>query len=273
MIYRMILATFGFAGISEISHCFPFEKGHFVPTDPEFALLVGGQIDEKEFGEIFFRRIQNANEICCKNNKQLLIREHTHSYYFFDSGKLSVPDHPSWIADQYAKRLEKSLKCIVTVRDPIDSWLSLSANFPHLSPTNFAAYCSHYKNFLGSITDNYDSQTMLLIKYEDVVEDQARELNKIAQFIGETFSGSLPEDWYCVASTGNSGRQSSIVQKRARRPFGTELIRGAEESEDYSYLVDYLEYPHLRQSVSTAILIRAFIVELKQKLLSVILRK
>lgn len=272
MIYRMLIASFGLVGISEISHRVPQGKLVFIPTDPEYALLEGGEILESEFENIFFDRVQHSNEICQKNNKPLLIREHIHSNFFFDSPDSTIPNNPSWIADQYDKRLGKKIKCIVTVRDPIDSWLGLSANFYDSAPKDFQEYCAKYERFIRSFLKNYDQNFMLLIKYEDIIDDQVEQLECIAEFIGVSFNRKATNDWSHIPSTGNSGRQSNTVQKRTRRPFGIQLIQAAETSESYGYLVEQLGYKHLRDSVSIEVKIRAYCVSVRTTVTSVLTR-
>lgn len=264
MIYRMLIANFGLVGISEVSHRVHHGEHLFIPTDPEYALLEGGEIFDTEFENIFFDRIQHCNEICQKNNKPLIIREHTHSNYFFDSPHSAIPNNPSWIAGQYKKRLDKKVKCIVSVRDPIDSWLGLFANFNDSTPKDFHEYCAKYERFIRSFFENYDKKNMLLIKYEDIVDDQVEQLKRIAKFIDASFNGKAVNDWSQIPSTGNSGRQSKSVQKRVRRPFGIQLVQAADTSESYSYLVERLGYEHLRDSVSIEVKLRAYYVSVRK---------
>ena len=49
MIYRLLVSTFGFCGISEISHGRRTAFG-FSPVDPEAQLFSIGQIDHSGFG-------------------------------------------------------------------------------------------------------------------------------------------------------------------------------------------------------------------------------
>ncbi|MFC1778434.1 sulfotransferase [Pseudomonadota bacterium] len=272
MIYRMLVSNFDLVGISEVSHCYPFEKDRFIPTDPEHALLKVGELSDKEFERVFFDRIQFSNSTCVKNNKSLLIREHTHSYFFLRPAGLPIPDSPSWIAEQYSKRLGQQIKCIVTVRDPIDSWLGLCANFPGNAPRNFQDYCSKYEKFIRSYFNNYDQQNMLLIRYEDFVENLEVQLQCIAKFVGQPFSGKVTENWSGISCTGLSGRQNDKIEKRVRRPFGNQLLRDAAISESYRYLTEELGYPYLGDSVSVKLKAQAYYVDIRRKLATVLAR-
>lgn len=273
MIYRMILANFNLVGISEISHRFPFKKEAFIPTDPEYALLNGGEITDEEFQRVFFDRVLRSAEICKQKKKILLIREHSQSYFFFNSTESSIPEHPSWIAGQYLQRLNKRIKCIVTVRDPVDSWLGLLANFPGAVSADFQEYCSKYEWFVKSLRNNYDSDSILLIRYEDIIDNEVKQLHRIAKFLGIPFDGNTVDDWSQIASTGNSGRQGSSLQKRARRPFGTGLIREASLSKSYQFLIQELGYANLGDSVSTKVKIRAKYIDIRKSFANFLARR
>ena len=272
MIYRMIIANLDLVGVSEVSHRVLFREDPYFPTDPELALLSGGIIADAEFERIFLDRVRHSNEVCRKKKKTLLIREHTHSYFFIDSLGSSVPDNPSWIADQYLKRFDKRIKCIVTVRDPIDCWLSFFANFHGSTPNEFQEHCSKYEGFVRSLSSSYDKQNILLIRYEDIINDQVKQLKRIAEFIDVSFDGKAVRDWSHVSSTGNSGRQGHTVQKRTRRPFGIQLIRDAEKSSSYRYLTEELGYAHLCESISVLTKARAYYIDFRRIFASVSVR-
>ncbi len=272
MIYRIVVSSFDLVGISEVSHRFPFNEGALIPTDPERALLADSVIDEAEYERIFFDRILYSNEVCQKKEKLLMIREHTHSYFFSDSSNTPTLSLPSWIAQQYLERLDKQTKCIITARDPIDSWLGLCASFPELALKGFQNYCTAYSVFIKSALKNQCEQNVLLIKYEDLIENQLEQLQRISKFIDVPFSGKISNDWSCISSTGNSGRQGDKIRKRKRRPFGLKLIRDAESSESYRYLVENLGYSHLSDSISIRVRVSAFYIDLRTKFASVLTR-
>jgi hypothetical protein len=270
MIYRLLVSHFQLIGVSEISHCFPFGKDKFIPSDPEHALMVNGELGESEFEDIFFDRILNSNNISQNRGKQLLIREHTHTYFFMEQPDKRVPVQPSWIVEQYEKRLDKTIKCIVTVRDPIDSWLSISANFPRVAPDNFHEYCRRYKGFIRSVFESKNQNTILLVKYEDIILNQHLELSRIAEFLEIPLDGSIEKDWTDVLSTGNSGRQSEKIEKRQRRPFGFRLIREARQSNCYRYIVEQLGYQHLCDGLPKRYWLRAAYTDSKRVFASII---
>lgn len=264
LIYRLLVAQFSLAGVSEISHCFPNTATAFFPSDPERSLLASGLIDLAEFGEIVFKRIANCEAICREKGKRLLIREHTHSYFFDECVQQPTTGGPSWIADQFRIVSDRRIKCIVSVRDPIDCWLGLHANFPEIALTDFHQYCLRYKRFLDSLKNSDEAEDFLLVRYEDLIEFHDREFRRIAQFVNIPYSGRLVDSWTSVASSGNSGRQSQTLKKMPRRPFGIALLRAAGRSTAYEDLVKELDYPHIAESVSSAGKLRSCLLTMRR---------
>jgi hypothetical protein len=262
----MIIANFDLVGISEIGHNHAFPKNAFIPTDPEYALLKTSVINRAQFDDVFWRRIEYCVKRCNQSGKSLLIREHTHSYFFHGSVNTALPKHPSWIADQYLKRKGEKLKCIVTLRDPVDSWLGLLANIPKMAPANFLEYCSRYKDFLASVIENDDRNSLLIVKHEDIVENWITWFERIADFIGMPFDANNPADWAQIPSTGNSGRQFQELTVLPRRPFGTQLIREAEKSDAYQYIIQKLGYRHLCEPLSFKVKLQAHSTDIKRRI-------
>lgn len=250
MIFRLLCAQFGLVGISEKGHKLTYGKNAFLPTDPEHALLIAGVIDLGTFGEIFIERVRNALSICDSKGFRALIREHTHSYFFQDQSLPVTEDYPSWIAGELYKKSGILSKCIMTVRDPIDSWMGLERSFPRMAPKNFDQYCTSYLNFLKSAGDKVKHGEVLLVRYEDVIEDPQNEIKRIGAFIGELFTGELTSEWHLVASSGNSGRQSQEIKKRKRRAIDFRLFQDAKSSSSYRELISILDYPNIRETSS-----------------------
>ena len=267
LIYRMIVSQFELSGISEITHCHQLPAEAFTPTDPLHSLLVAGIIDQDAFAEVFLTRIQRAIDICKQQNRKLLIREHTHSYFFNPKSENIRPAQPSWIGEQLQKRYGEEVKCIVTTRDPVDSWLGLVANFPIVAPPNIDQYSAYYLEFIETFRRNRDRHPLMLLRYEDLIDDPVRELCRVADFLDIPFDGHMAMDRKIVPSSGNSGRQSDKLEKRPRRPFDIDLIHQLQHSEPYSDLVKLLEYDHFGESASSAerFAARLFPIELKAR--------
>lgn len=265
LIFRMIISQFDLVGLSEMSHQHDLPPGTFMPTDPEYSLLLSGVITETEYAEIFMRRVVNSIEICQARDLQPLIREHTHSYFFSPTFAQNHPSNPSWIATEYEKKFAKRLKCIISTRDPVDSWLGLKAHFPSVAPINFDQYARYYLDFIDTLELNNEPTKDLLIRYEDVILQAEEELRRIAKFLDIPFDGEVNSGWNNVISTGNSGRQSEKLELRPRRPFDIEFMREAENSDAYADLIEKLDYDHISETSSRGEVLSARLLPLERK--------
>jgi len=246
LIYRLLVSAFGFVGISEISHARRPDPKEYLPLDPEAQLLSQGIISPAEFDIIFIQRIYNCDQIVRERGKTLLVREHSHRYFFDPQQDDIAVDSVSWINDAYRKERGESLCCLVSVRNPIDSWLGLRNSFPDESPLTFDQYCEKYLNFIDRIEQ---TERVHLFKYEAFVHDPRATLEEIGKRIGHTCSNFDLGKSAHVASSGNSGRQGAEITARPRRPFTMHLVRSAEASGHYRKLCDRLGYPCLNDEL------------------------
>jgi hypothetical protein len=134
-----------------------------------------------------------------------------------------------------------------------------------LAPDSFERYAQDFLTF-GEITLKHgESGDVLLVKYENLLQDSARFLQSIARFIDMPFSGKLDQAWAQVVSSGNSGRQSSELEVRPRRPFDIEFFREAEQSVTYRELAKLLGYEHLSVTTTREELLSARLLPLERK--------
>ena len=164
----------------------------------------------------------------------------------------------AWLVDAYRERFQEGLASLVSVRNPIDSWLGFRRSFERQLPSDFDAYCACYNNFLDKIEhDNRDGFTHHLFKYEDLIEDPQKQIDSIARHIGE------PErdvDLSLVGATigsGNSGRRSSTLKINKRRGFSKLFVRESQQSAEYKKLAARLDYPLLNDELELVDKIRA----------------
>lgn len=253
MIYRLMVSTFGFSGLAEIGHGRRTAFG-FSPVDPEAQMFSLGDIDHQEFGAILTARLVSANKFANQIDKLLLIREHTHNYFFNPDGPEIVPDGPSWVADQFENHVEfDSLPVVVSVRDPVDSWLGFRQNFNHLDPVCFDDYCRRYNQFFDRVEQWKGlGKPIHVFKYEDCVVAPEKTLRELAEFLNLEYTGLDLSKASTTASSGNSGRQSASLGLRKRRPFTMSLVNAASGSSDYASLCARLGYPLLHSSLTTS---------------------
>ncbi len=252
MIYRLMVSTFGFSGLAEIGHGRRTTFG-FSPLDPEAQMFSLGQIDHQEFGSILAGRLINANKLANQNGKRLLVREHTHSYFFNPDVPEVIPKGPSWIADRFEQEIGDKPHVVVTVRDPVDSWLGLRRHFNHLKPDRFEDYCQIYNQFFDRVEDWQKlGNPVHVFKYEDCVVDPETTMSELARFLKLEYTGLDVSAAFNTASSGNSGRQSASLSLRKRRPFTMKLVNATRDNAEYNKLCSRLGYEPFHSSLTAA---------------------
>lgn len=241
LIFRHLVDAFGLMGISEISHATIPKRDTYLSLDPEAQLFSQGILSSLKFEESFFKRILSCEEIVKNCQKDLLIREHSHRYFFNPLYDIAEFKSVSWIHDSFIKHEKKAPLCIVSIRDPIDSWLGLRASFPNECPPTFDDYCKKYIKFIQAVES---TSFIHVIKYEDFVNDHLEVIEKIGKFINQKPSNYQSGNVRAISS-GNSGRQSGEINVRPRRPFTTRLVNEICCSYHYGKLCEMLDYPCL----------------------------
>ena len=238
LVYRILVSRFNFLGVSEISHAYTPKKKMYSPLDPELQMYTQGILNDEQFADIFFKRVKNCELISKKAHKPLLIREHSHRYYFNPNRKIGLTS-VSWINDTFSREENTQLKCLISVRDPIDSWLGLRTNFPKESSYSFEEYCSKYLVFIDMARR---TPCHYIFKYEDIILKPDSILKDIENFLDLKIENYSSDTTYTIPSTGNSGRQSEGIFIRPRRPYTRGLVEAAKHSISYMELCRILNY-------------------------------
>lgn len=258
LLYRVLTQSLGCLGLNEIGFGKRPAATMFNSWDPECQLWASGKISDEQFANIFYSRIQNCESLAKACDKHLLVREHSHTFFFKPDDIEKNYQPPSWIASKIEQETGQFPFCILTVRNPVDSWLGYRRNFAHEDLDQFNEYCSRYNRWLDSCDQlNSVSEKCLIVKYEDFIADAQVQMNRVTQFL-ECPQASV--DLSQVGSkigSGNSGRISSSLQKRSRRPFPYSFIRVASSSDEYRKLCKRLGYAHMPEHLETGDIIRS----------------
>lgn len=181
--------------------------------------------------EIFVNSIEKVNEHVQGFGGSLVIREHTHSEFCVGA---ITPERSATI-----ENLEKSFEVrnVITVRNPIDSYLSLKKNgWLHFDPANFEEYCNRLLACLSQFDDRQ------IIKYEDVVDNPSRNLKKIARELDLPYSKSFVETFSAFKVTGDSGRTGNVIASRERRQLSIEFESEILKSSAFKQICGRLKY-------------------------------
>lgn len=152
----------------------------------------------------------------------LVLRAHSHADYCTQN---PLPD-----TDSLTRLLSPhfEIKHLVTVRNPIDSFLSLKRNkWLAFNPKSFDEYCKRLLIFINSFSG------YKVLKYEDFVNDShamlAIILNEL-QLPYEAYSLGYIENFKI---SGDSGRSSHFISKRERVELESEYLQELVASKNF----------------------------------------
>lgn len=208
-------------------------KGAFAPTDLiRLAKLSSSPPGQEGLLAIFFGGFPALEKETRGEGRDLILRDHAHSHFCFGS---EIPERPSLrqILEQGGYRVQS----LVTVRHPLDSYLSLIEHgWLTWQPATLQEYARRYLAFL----DHYAGAE--LVRYEDFVADPAARMPQICKALGLAFNPDFQDDFTAVELSGDSGRRSGIIEPRPRRPVPEELAQEARASSAYASLCARLDY-------------------------------
>lgn len=162
----------------------------------------------------------------------LVIRSHDHIDFFL--GPLPALDYTFTTLFKNTSRLLN----ILTVRHPLDCWLTLLETEWHkqISLHSFDEFCQRCLLMLEA------SENIPRFQYERFVLNPNDQLQAITQALELTFDPQALEDFGKITLSGSSGRQSSAIEPRPRRPFSKQLELEAAKSRHYEHLCRELAY-------------------------------
>lgn len=164
-------------------------------------------------GEVFQAEIVALRDRLQRQGRHLVVRDHAHSQYCFgpiSTTRKSVLD---------LLRATGDTRSIVTIRHPIDSFLSITAqpNWNHFSPATLEEYCRRYLLFLE------DHAGLPIISYEAFVADPERVTAEICSALDLAYIPGAIDLRDVFKLSGDSGRAGTTVAERPRRAVSPEV--------------------------------------------------
>ncbi len=179
---------------------------------------------------MFMSSLTSLHRMLSRQGRRIIIREHSHSH-FCTERKYRSPT----LASVVAQRLP--VISILTVRHPIESYLSLDYNeWLHFVPSDLGEYCIRYHAFLDSYKDKR------IFKYEEFVERPKEITRNICDEFEMQYLDYCEQILSVARLSGDSGRSDDIVAARAPRKIPVELMEAASKSSPYKELCDRLRY-------------------------------
>ena len=211
---------------------FNADEPEFTPTDIISLLKQGSRhISDDLLVDVFLQNLNLLQKEFGAIGKNIIIRDHSHSHFLMGKQIHNRPCLRSIVKRNF------QVVSVVTVRDPIDSYLSMQClGWIQFKPDTFDEYCRRYSVFL----DMYENVN--LFKYEDFVRNPAQIMNEICDCLQLTYVDSFIDTFDTFKFSGDSGRNGSVIESRPRRVMSEGFIKEVEGSQSYRELVDRLGY-------------------------------
>ncbi|MCQ4321759.1 sulfotransferase [Stutzerimonas stutzeri] len=241
------------SGGTLISKCLAVQPNVFLLSEIHPTTRLGMNIDEAAYTprdittQAIYGRIPNVDTLAeklflygiietekyiRKQGGYLVIRAHTHADY--------CTDKPAPEVDTLKRLLEPhfDIKHLVTVRNPIDPYLSLLNNgWTHFTPCNLDEYAVRYLAFLNQHAD------CRIYKYEDFVISPNETMFDLCVALEIPYNANYRDSFSAYQLSGDSGRSGAIIAERERRPVSDQIRCEADNSENWNKLCLRLDYP------------------------------
>jgi hypothetical protein len=210
------------------------DESHYAPSDyttlsrfaniPDLRILAG---------KLFSQNIQGIHEHLKLRGANLVLREHSH-FDFFKGDILASPTVSNLLKEEF------ELLQVVTVRNPIDCYLSLlNNNWLTFQPQTFDEYCRRYLEFIRMYSH------VEILKYEDFLENPINFMQSMCILLEIDFSDLFVDLLEIFKVTGDSGRSSDVITKRDRRELPPHFIDEVKSSSHFKSIQAESDYPGL----------------------------
>jgi len=204
----------------------------FAPTDLIYGMRVALRpADDAAVIEVFTAGLRALYTQVGSIGQRLVLRDHSHSHFCTD---IAIDARPS------LREIVQSVLpvlSIVTVRHPVDSFVSLDRNgWRHFAPFTIDEYAQRYLAFLERHKD------IPMVRYEDLLQEPIDILRRICTLLNLSFSDSAKSLLSVVAMSGDSGRSSNVIGHRPRGEFPGWIKKQAASSAALGELCAHLGY-------------------------------
>ncbi|MBR9834395.1 MAG: sulfotransferase [Alphaproteobacteria bacterium] len=187
----------------------------FTPTDMISLVRQGDQAPDPELiSDLFLADLAVLRETQWKIGRSVVLRDHSHSHFLTGSEIRPQPTLLETVASRFPTR------SVVTVRNPIDSWLSMQKQGWHetFQPSTFDEYCRRYLSFVSSYN------TVARFKYEDFVGDPNNTLRAICDHLHLGFFDGFADSFSLFSFSGDSGRKGKKIGARSHHQGREEIL-------------------------------------------------
>lgn len=207
-------------------------KAGFTPTDLiQLADSRLHPLDDDLKGEMFLAALDKLYTAATRMGRRLVLREHSHGRFCTTSTWSQRRSVGDIVNQSYLTRT------LVTVRHPLDSWLSLNANeWRHFTPFSLEEYSKRYLAFIDDCGD------VPVVRYEDFVSEPDRVMREMCEQLDLNLNPSWQTLITAVSLSGDSGRSGLTIAPRERREISIETASDAKNSKTFQRLCKRLGY-------------------------------
>lgn len=229
---KYLAATANTQVLSEIDPLSTIPMHRFSPSDLILQLRYSAHgVSDALLLDIFTAGLQVLYEHSCKFGERLVLRDHSHSHFCTAQ---EIGKRPTLL--QIVQEHHPVLS-VVTVRHPLDSFLSLTAGgWLHFSPATLNEYAHRYQLFLDAYAD------LPIFKYEELTTSPLEVQEKLCAELQLPFDQDTYELMSAISLTGDSGRSSGVIGQRERRPIPEAVALERQSSAHYILLCQRLGY-------------------------------
>ena len=221
--------------VALISEVNPMNRsgGNFAPSNPLLLLEKSYRnFSTEEKINSFKLQIKDATKICQQDDVDLILRDHSHTDFYFGEKESKICPIYKNLRDEY------DLISVVTVRHPLDSYISLDEKgWITFNPGDLNDYCRRYLAFL----DEYSS--LEIYRYEDFCEDPATVMQQLCDHLKIDYDPEFINNFGRHQLTGDSGRKGlNTIEKRPRKQVPKKIEEQIDNAEHYAKLLNRLKY-------------------------------
>jgi len=180
---------------------------------------------------IFIGGLSALYKDCTDHGRRLILRDHAHSHFCTDQDYAARPSLLGILRENF------NTLSVVTVRHPLDSYLSLqSNNWVNFKPATLDEYCRRYGAFLLAY------KNVPIVRYEDFVTSRHDVYAKLCAILKLPINPDVQDLLPAINLTGDSGRSGNSVAVRPRRLVPDEVGQEIKTSSHYAALCARLGY-------------------------------
>lgn len=218
--------------LSEVDPLSPLTMPGFKPSDLASLYREAGRpASDAVVEELFSASLASLSAQTRARGERLILRDHCHSYFCNGAHVATRTSMRDLLRPRY------TLKSAVTVRHPLDSYLSLINNgWLQFTPDTLEEYAIRYMAFLDHYAD------WPLLKYEDFVADPDAMIGQLCTHLALPYVPEAAQLAGAIQLTGDSGRSGAKVTPRPRRSMPDAVEQMRRTSPSYAALCARLDY-------------------------------